>query len=355
MRLWFAIVCAAVGLSAQSPPEGYVRAVKLHQAGELEQAAEAYRDYLTTDPGRPEALTNLGAVLAALGRFDEALAAYDDALTGAPGHPGIRRNRALALYKSGRITEAAEELDELRQDAPNDADLAILAADCRAQLGRDDQVIKILEPLAGAEPDNLALAYLLGSALIRQDRVEEGRPLVDKILGAGESAEAHVVLGLTYVEARELDKAQAEFERAVELNRNLPGARSALGKTLLERNERDAAAQAFRAELEVNPLDYDSHFFLGVRLREDGSYEPSLKHLETARRLRPAAMEAAYQAALCRIALQQYEAARETLEEIVLTTPDFAEAHVSLAQVYFRLGRKADAERHRDLARNAGR
>jgi tetratricopeptide (TPR) repeat protein len=353
MKTALAIVCIAAALQAQTPPAGYVEAVKLHQAGKLEEAAAAYRAYLDSDPGRPEALTNLGAVLAALGRYDDAIAAYDEALQRAPGHEGILRNRALALYKSGRVADADAELDRLRAGQPADVALAILAADCQAQLGRDERVIEILVPLAPENADNLALAYLLGAALIRQNRVEDGRPLVDKILGRGESAEAHVILGLTYVQAQEFQKARAEFESAITRSPKLPGAHSLLGKTLLELNERDAAAAAFRNELERNALDYDANFFLGVRLREDGEPEAALERLEVARRLRPQALEAGYQFALAQIALERYDAARQTLEEIVAAAPGFAEAHVSLATVYFRLGRKEDAERQRQIARDA--
>ena len=355
MRTALAIIAISAALGAQTAPPKYVEAVRLHQAGKLEAAVEAYRGYLAADPGRPEALTNLGAALAALGRYDEALAAYDEALKQVPGHEGVLRNRALALYKSGRAGEAASEFDRLRAKRPQDAALAVLAADCRAQLGQDQSVIEILEPLAKDNPDDLALAYLLGSAFIRQDRVAEGQALVEKILGRGESAEAHVILGLTYVQAGEFAKAKSSFEAAVALNPTFPRAHSLLGKTLLELNEREPAAEAFRRELSLNRIDYDANFFLAVRSREDGQPAKALELLTVARRLRPLALETDYQIALCQMALGEHDAARLTLEKIVSDAPGFTEAHVSLATVYLRLGRKQDAQRQRELIRDANR
>jgi tetratricopeptide (TPR) repeat protein len=355
MRSALAIIAVSVSLSAQTAPPKYVEAVRLHQSGQLEAAVEAYRVYLAGDQGRPEALTNLGAALAALGRYDEALAAYDDALKRVPGHEGILRNRALALYKSGRVAAAANEFDQLRANHPKDASLAVLAADCRAQLGQDKGVIEILEPIARENAEDLAVAYLLGSALIREDRVSEGQALVEKILGRGDSAEAHAILGLTYVQAGEFSKAKSSFEAALALKPTFPRAHALLGKTLLELNERDAAAAAFRRELDLNPIDYDANFFLAVRFREDGRPAQALELLEVARRLRPQALEADYQIALCQMALGEQESARLTLEKILDAAPEFVEARVSLATVYLRLDRKQDAERQLELIRDAGR
>jgi tetratricopeptide (TPR) repeat protein len=355
MRTALAIVAIAAALAAQTAPQGYVEAVRLHQAGQLEAAVGAYRVYLASDPGRPEALTNLGAALAALGRYGEAIAAYDEALKQVPAHEGILRNRALALYKSGRAAEAASEFDQLRANHPRDAALAVLAADCRAQLGQDQSVIEILEPLAKENADDPALAYLLGAAFIREDRVSEGQALVERILGRGESAEARIILGLTYVQAGEFSKAKSSFEAAVALKPTFPRAHSLLGKTLLELNERDPAADAFRRELALNPIDYDANFFLAVRSREDGQPAKALEFLAVARRLRPQALETDYQIALCQMALGEHEAARLTLEKILAEAPGFVEAHVSLATVYLRLGRKQDAQRQRELIRDGNR
>jgi len=49
------------------------------------------------------------------------------------------------------------------------------------------------------------------------------------------------------------------------------------------------------------------------------------------------------------IAVGVIEAARQTLEELVKDEPAFTEAHVSLATVYYRLGRREDGQRHQAI------
>jgi Tfp pilus assembly protein PilF len=49
------------------------------------------------------------------------------------------------------------------------------------------------------------------------------------------------------------------------------------------------------------------------------------------------------------LAVGDLDRAGATLEQVVKQSPKFLEAHVSLAQVYYRLKRKADGDRERSL------
>ena len=56
-----------------------------------------------------------------------------------------------------------------------------------------------------------------------------------------------------------------------------------------------------------------------------------------------------YQIATLDLATGSVDEARTKLEALVKDTPHFVEAHVSLATVYYRLKRKADGDREREL------
>ena len=45
------------------------------------------------------------------------------------------------------------------------------------------------------------------------------------------------------------------------------------------------------------------------------------------------------------------EEARQILEDLLKEAPSFVEAHVSLATAYYRLGRKAEGDREREIIR----
>jgi Flp pilus assembly protein TadD len=83
------------------------QAVRLHQAGKLQQAVTFYEQALALDPGIPEALSNLAIALKALGRADDAIARCEQALKLKPDAPEILLNLGMLLRERGRSKEAA--------------------------------------------------------------------------------------------------------------------------------------------------------------------------------------------------------------------------------------------------------
>lgn len=290
------IAVLAAGLSAQSPPArcDFEGALRLHQAGDLAAAVAAYRVCLKAEPGRIDAQSNLGAVLAKMGRYEEAIAEYLEALRSAPPDvaPRLRFNLALAYYKSFQIPAAAAELEALHAAQPADLNLALLLADCHLRMGEFQKAIDAVGPLEDANSEEPALNYVLGMALIRSGRVQEGQIRVDRILRRGESAEGHFLLGSALFGAGDYPRAVNELSRAAAMNPEVPSLQSYLGRALLFTGDPESAAAAFRKELASNPNDYDANFQLASILARRGQAEESRKLLERAVQVRPGSAEA---------------------------------------------------------------
>ena len=278
-------------LVAAAPPQedargALARAVALHQAGNLEGAVAAYRESLALAPS-VEAGSNLGAALAALGRYQEAIEAYRGALAMAPGNESIRYNLALAHYKSDDLAGAAGELDALHEAQPQDLRATLLLADCRLRLGEFGRVEELLRPVVDADPENRAALYLLGMALLSDGRVEEGQPLVDRLLRGEESAEAHYLLGWMAFSAGDAAKAVRELARALELDPKLPSLRSHYARALLYTGDVDGAIQAFREALAESPNDFDANYTLAGILANRRQLDEARPHAERAVLLHP--------------------------------------------------------------------
>jgi tetratricopeptide (TPR) repeat protein len=275
--------------AAPSPEDArgaLARAVALHQAGNLEGAVAAYRESLALAP-TVEARSNLGAALAALGRYEEAIEAYRGALAMAPADGPILYNLALAHYKSDDLAGAAEELVALHRAQPQDLRATLLLADCRLRLGELGRVEELLRPVVDADPENRAALYLLGMALLSDGRVEEGQPLVDRLLRGDESAEAHYLLGWMAFSAGDAAKAVRELARALELNPGLPSLRSHYGRALLYTGDVDGAIAAFRDALAESPNDFDANYTLAGILANRRQLDEARPHAERAVRLHP--------------------------------------------------------------------
>lgn len=334
---------------AQTLDPGLQKAVAAHQQGDIDTAIREYRVFLKVKPNSLEARTNLGAALARNGQFDEAIAEYKAALKIAPSNPGVSFNLGLAYYKTGELAAAAKELGALRALVGDQPQVTLLLADTYLQLGQNQRVIDLLTPMAEKSPDDLGIAYLLGSALIREKKVDEGQRYLDKILRNGESAESLMLMGTAKLNANDFAGAMADFAKAVSLNSKVPMLNAYYGQSLMATGDTAGAAVAFKSELEQNPNDFSANLNLGVILKQDQKYDEAAKHLARALRLRPGDLRVRYQQATILIAQNQPEPARIELESIVKEAPKFTEAHVSLATVYYRLKRKEDGDRERAI------
>ena len=101
-----------------------------------------------------------------------------------------------------------------------------MLADCYLQTGQDQELLALLKPREQLFGDDLAFAYLLGTALLQTGDDAGGQKYIDRIFGAGESAEAHLLMGIAHLGRQDYPAAKTELERAVELNPRLPTAHS---------------------------------------------------------------------------------------------------------------------------------
>jgi len=349
LRLGSALLGFLLPLLAQQPDAILKQAIAAHQAGDLDAAVKGYREFLKARPESVEARSNLGAVLVRKGDFQAAIAEYETALKQSPGNAAVSFNIAVAYYKMGDIRRAASELNALQAATGGAPQITMLLADCLLQLGENGRVIELLQPQSEAHADDLAIAYVLGTALLRDGQFASGQRLLDKILKNGDSAEARLLMGTAKLGVADFAGALEDLAKAVELNPKLPGVNSFYGQALMATGDTAGASKAFRAELAINPNDFDSNLNLASILRQDQALDEAAALLDRALRTRPGDLRVRYQIASIELSTGKIEQARRQLESVVQEAPKFTEAHVSLATAYYRLKRKDDGDRERAL------
>lgn len=351
MRTVILFLFLSVGALAQAPsPQALVQdAIQQQRSGHLETAVTEYRQFLKLQPEATAIHSNLGAALADLGRFQEAIAEYQIALKQSPQVVATRLNLALAYYKMGRISDASDQLEEVHKEDPSNHQANLLLADSYLRMGRDSDVIRVLEPEQKKYPNDLAICYMLGTAFIRAKKVEEGEVLVDRILRNGDSAEAHLMLGEARMGVSDFAGARTEFAKAVALNPKLGDAHALYARALMMTGDSDLSAREFRAALQYEPYNFDANLQLGASARLQENYPEAEKYLLRAQEIRPGDPGVRYQLALVAIDENKLEKACGILEPLVKEWPQFTEAHVSLALVYYRLKRPEEGKRERQI------
>jgi protein O-GlcNAc transferase len=327
----------------------FARALELQQAGDLLGAIENYKAALVVIPDRADALSNLGAAYVRLGQYDDGIKQYEVALKSDPSSNAVRLNLALAYYKSARPSEAIPQLKRVVSSDPESRSAYLVLADCYLQTGQDQEVVALLTPRAQRFGDDLAYAYLLGTALLYTGDTVSGQKYVDRVFGAGESAEAHLLMGIAHLGQQDYPAAKIELARAVQLNAALPTAHSLYGRSLLALGEQADAERAFRQELDLNVNDFEANLQLGNMRKSAQRFPEASTYLERATTIRPTDLTARKLLASLRLQTGRVTEAAGMLEAIAKDAPDLVEVHVQLATAYNRLGRKEDAERERAI------
>ncbi len=327
----------------------FQQALELHQAGDILGAIAAYQASLNLNPENPGAHSNLGAAYVRLGRYDEAITEYRTAVESDQKNVTFQFNLGLAYYKSAQVPQAADVFGTVLALQSDHLNARLLLGDCHLQMGRFQQAIDLLALWEESYGDSAAYAYILGSALIETDRLDQGQRLIDRIFSKGDSAEAHLLMATVHLRRTDNPAALAELQKAAMLNPKLPLVHSLMGRALLRTGDQEGAAKAFATELTINPNDFQANLEIGDLRKREQRFDDAEPYIRRALRMRPQDPTARFSLAGLHVSRGEAEPARAVLEAIVADSPTFTEAYVLLATVYYRLQRRDDGDRMREV------
>ncbi len=148
-----------------------------------------------------------------MGRFDDAIRSYKKALEISYLSTPVRMNLALAYYKAGRCARRYPSSRPCSMRTPVCINAMVLKADCHLQLGEFRKAIALLETDRDEHKEDAAFNYVFGMALLQDKQTAKGSIYLDRILKQGDSAEAHVLMGVAKRAAGEFAEAREEFRR----------------------------------------------------------------------------------------------------------------------------------------------
>lgn len=293
-----------------------------HQAGQLEQAYDAYQQALREQPDHPDALhllgmlahqigdndlalelielairsrpdlplfrNNQGNVLQAMGRHEEAVACFAQACALEPGNAIFHYNLGQALQMQGRLQEAVESYRRAIELSPN-------YVEAHSNLGHVLDVQAELEQAADSHRRALSLApqmaelhFNLAALLYRQGKLDEAIECYRKAVAIfPDYTHAHCNLGAALLAKGELEDAAACYRRAIEINPALADAHYNLGNALQALNRFEAAVASYRKAIELQPGLVEARCNLGNALRAQGDLDGAIGCYRKALELKP--------------------------------------------------------------------
>ena len=255
-------------------------AASLHK-GDLRTAESHYRSALF------EGWLLMGTLERIEGRLPQAQEAFQSASTYAVEDRSALQGLALVQLQMGEAARAAEILTRLARKNPQDIQTRRLLAQALVANGQPDQAVRELEEARAAAPNDLELAFAEASAYLGLKKPELAARLFALIVEARPLPQTHVLIGRTYRDFGDHERARAELRAALKQDPRVRRAHYYLGNMIVKEKGMAGLEEAipeFQAELKLQPQDPLANLELGIALVDTQQFEEALAPLEIAAR-----------------------------------------------------------------------
>jgi tetratricopeptide (TPR) repeat protein len=206
---------------------------------------------------QPGALQEYGFCLLKLKQTDKALHILQRLLDAHPGDVSARRALAAGQLDAGQPQEALATLQPLLDTTPDVSTMQLASALYEANHDTPNAV-KILRQAIVQDPGNTALYVDFADLAMNHESFETGIEMIEAGLRLQPAAaELYLARGVLYVQMAQYDKAEADFEKAEQLDPQQGLSAVAQGLVAEERNQNnpDEALATVRTRLAKKPGD----------------------------------------------------------------------------------------------------
>lgn len=355
----------------------------------IQEASALLKKLREAQPTSPLVGYWYGRVQEALGARDLAQAAYREVLKAAPTDPSsadVYIALALLLNQQGRPEDAQKTLDSAKELMPNVPGVWRALGDVALSQGRYKEALGHFQRAASLDPDDLGSKFRIGGALRRDGQFEEASKAFDIVAAvdkdypglalergllyeaSGHSEEAlqqyedalakapndpdlMLRVGCGKVAANRAEQAEALLKKVLSQRPSSAETHHCLGRALLVQGTRLAdALRTLERAVELDPNRAEYFLYVGWAANEAGNVQKADKALAEALRLDQGLADAYWQRGVLR---QRQGAVRDAIADLtkaLALRPSRHEAHASLADAYYDLGREQEALKEWQLA-----
>jgi tetratricopeptide (TPR) repeat protein len=168
--------------AAEELERQFAEAVRLQNAGELEEAEAIYKALLEKAPDVPEVYVNLGFVYAARKDWPNAEASYLRALELRPGAADAAAALATVYRETGRQQDAVDLVERMASENPGDARAQFNKGIYLVAANENEEAIEAFEAAIAIDPAMAEAYFRLGALMVGQNRIPEAITSLEKYL-----------------------------------------------------------------------------------------------------------------------------------------------------------------------------
>lgn len=345
---------------AYESPE-FAEAVKLHQAGRLQDATTVYKRLLLVYPADSQLISTLGALSLQMNEPATSVAYFDQAIAIDPTQAHAFLYRGIALNRLERFVEAIEDYDAAIALQPGFADALCNKGNTLLHLKRFEEALLAYDAALAIKPDFILSLYNSGNALREMQRFAEAAARLEAALHLNPNfAPAYLNLGITFKTLGRFDdallcydrclalqpnntdaffnrgnlllslsryaEALVNFEQAIALKADFSAAILKRIETLIALERLAEALAEFDAKLQVNTDDALAFCGRGQVLHSMKDYAAALQSYEQAIELDANLADAFCNQSITLLSLKRYADAIKSCEQAIAIVPDYAEA-----------------------------
>lgn len=371
--------------AADSAPAHYFLAMAYWQNGNMGQAHRELVECLRISPALPGA--SLGLVRLSLAQGDAAEAQiYAEELT--QRFPADKSNHLLlaeALAQKGQVQAAEKQILVAKQLDPKDPTVHLdLARIYSVQKKMPEAQNEFEDTLRLDQDDTKALAQFADFLTARSQSVRALALVQQYVSSNPNNASGHVVLGTLDFESKSYSAAQAEFDRAIQIDPKDAEAYVRLGKLYEAEGRTELAIAPYRKALDLQPnaplatlvgnlyldegdfktarkyyvdaLDADPNYAIAtanvawVDAQENRDLNVALSMAQKARSMEPGLPSITDTLAWVMYKQGDYSGALPLLQQCVQTSPDSAEFRFHLGMTLMATGKKVEGKEQLEAA-----
>lgn len=285
----------------------------------MDQAEKKIKDVLNKDPSVLEARYILGNIYSKQKKYDEAIEEYKKTLEVDPEYYESIFGIALAYKKSGKDDEAIIGFKRLIEIDPKDTKPLLHLGNIYEEQGKLDEAMRCLKSAVTIDP---------------------------------EAPVFHNNLGAVYLKREMLDEAENEINAALSIERSIPLINAHFNMALLHeaRGDFNLAIVEYTKEQETSPFNYKPDFNLGILYAKAKEFDKAIKEFKSC-----IEKNEEYPKAYVFLAKAYMDSGKDLNEAAELArkglnlNPDLKTtilAHFILADIYNRLGKHEESQKH---------